>query len=70
MRNSGKKWDATLLSKEKEGKKGAMKFPHLTGHQTLIVPIFFVSIIFFGVWGKAPNLEFIPSPNLNPNKKI
>ncbi|CAC9448733.1 hypothetical protein [uncultured Gammaproteobacteria bacterium] len=32
----------------------AMKLPHLTGHQTLIVPIFFVSIIFFGVWGKAP----------------
>ncbi|CAC9467591.1 hypothetical protein [uncultured Gammaproteobacteria bacterium] len=31
-----------------------MKLPHLTGHQTLIVPIFFVSIIFFGVWGKAP----------------
>jgi hypothetical protein len=40
--------------------------PHLTGHQILIVPIFFrINNLFRGL-GQSPNLEFIPIPNLNP----
>jgi hypothetical protein len=39
--------------------------PHLTGHQILIVPIFFrINNLFRGL-RQSPNLEFIPSPNLS-----